>query len=67
MAELWEEIRQLRQEQRERGLEEKIEQIAAQVQQVQDDRETDAVLLQDLSEDLKNALYHGKITENNNH
>ena len=66
VAELLDEIRQLRQEQRERGLEEKIEQIAAQVQQVQDDRETDAVLLQDLSEDLKNALYHGKITENNN-
>lgn len=67
VAELLDEIRQLRQEQRERGLEEKIELIAAQVRQVQEHRETDAVLLQDLSEDLKNALYHGTITENNKH
>lgn len=63
VSNLLEEIRALRREQRERGLEEKIELIAGQVQQIQQNRDTDAVLLQDLSEDLKNALYYGTIGE----
>ena len=61
VADLLEEIKQLRKEQEQRGLEEKIELIAAQVRQVQQDRDTDACLLQDLSEDLKNALARGTI------
>ena len=63
VSELLDEIKQLRKEQAERGLEDKIEQIAAQVEQVQEHREQDAVLLQDLSEDLKNALARGTINE----
>ncbi len=63
VSELLDEIKQLRREQAERGLEEQIEQIAAQVKQVQEHREQDAVLLQDLSEDLKNALARGTINE----
>lgn len=61
VADLLEEIKQLRKEQEQRGLEEKIELIAEQVRQVQQDRDTDACLLQDLSEDLKNALARGTI------
>ena len=63
VSELLDEIKQLRKEQAERGLEEKIEKIAAQVEQVQEHRDQDAVLLQDLSEDLKNALARGTINE----
>ncbi len=63
VSELLDEIKQLRREQAERGLEEQIERIAAQVKQVQEHREQDAVLLQDLSEDLKNALARGTINE----
>lgn len=63
VSELLDEIKQLRKEQAQRGLEEKIERIAAQVEQVQEHREQDAVLLQDLSEDLKNALARGTINE----
>lgn len=61
VADLLDEIKQLRKEQEERGLEEKIELIAAQVQRVQNDRNVDACLLQDLSEDLKIALARGTI------
>ena len=63
VSELLDEIKQLRKEQAARGLEEKIEKIAAQVEQVQEHRDQDAVLLQDLSEDLKNALARGTINE----
>lgn len=56
VSQLLNEIKQLRQEQAERGLEEKIELIAAQVKQMQENQNSDANLLQDLSEDLKNAL-----------
>lgn len=61
VAELLEEIRQLRKEEAARGLEKKIELIAAQVEQIQKDRNTDVDLLQDLSEDLKNTLARGTI------
>lgn len=57
VAELLKEIRQLRKEEAARGLEKKIELIAAQVEQMQKDRNTDA----DLSEDLKNTLARGTI------
>ena len=63
VSELLDEIKQLRKEQAERGLEQKIQQISKQVEQVQEHREQDAVLLQDLSEDLKNALARGTINE----
>lgn len=63
VAELLSEIRLLREEQAQRGLEDKIELIAEQVRQMQESNANDTVLLQDLSEDLKNALSYGTITE----
>lgn len=65
VADLLEEIKALRREQAERGVEEKIELIAAQVRQMQEKNADDAVLLQDMSEDLKNALARGTMTEKN--
>jgi hypothetical protein len=53
----------LREQQQSHDLEDKIEAVARQVHQLQQAKETDAMLLQDLSEDLKNALAYGTITE----
>ena len=62
VAMLLDEIRELRREQRDRGLEEKIERIADEVRRVHENRENDTVLLQDISEDLKNSLARGTIS-----
>ena len=63
VEELLSEIHLLREEQAQRGLEDKIELIAEQVRQMQEANANDTVLLQDLSEDLKNALSYGTIAE----
>lgn len=63
VEELLDEIHALRQEQQAHGLEKQVELMADQIRQMQEQRENDTVLLRDLSEDLKNVLPHGTITE----
>ncbi|MDO5784304.1 MAG: ion transporter [Eubacteriales bacterium] len=63
VSDLLDEIKALRREQAERGLEEKIAQIDRQMRTMQEKNDDDAALLQDLSEDLKNALSRGTMTE----
>ena len=63
VSDLLDEIKMLRREQAERGLDEKLSQLHAQVRSIQEKNDDDTALLQDLSEDLKNALARGTMTE----
>lgn len=66
VAELLKEIRTLRQNRSEWELEEKVEFIAGQMRQMQEQRENDIALLQALSRDLKNISSHDTITKKEN-
>ena len=63
VSDLLDEIKALRQEQAERGLEQKLMRIDKWMQEIQEKNNDDTALLQDLSEDLKNALARGTMTE----